>query len=579
MTDFGYHIAVQVAPLANLTEEQIQQCIEIPKNTTHADFAIPVAKLNKFKKLSGNPAQIASDWKSKIVPNKYILGVTNEGPYLNFVINKAMVTDEVLKRVFEQGDNWGTSYEGNGKTIIVEFSSPNMAKPFHAGHLRSTIIGNFLKNIHKALGYHVIAINYLGDWGKQYGLLALAYKKFGNPEELKSNPIKHLFEIYVRINKETLLDPSNPDSEKDPVKYDAIHDEARSLFKRMEEGDEEVLGLWKQFRELSIAEYKKIYKRLNVEFDVYSGESQQTEGMVTALSELSQMDLLYDDRGASLINLEQFKLPKVLVKKSDGATLYITRDIAAAQTRSDLYHFDKMFYVVAAQQDLHFQQLFKILQLMNKPFTQKCTHVNFGMVKGMSTRKGTVVFLEDILNEAKKIMLEVMTRNEEKSKEIDDKEQVADLIGLSAVVIQDFSAKRVKDYDFVWDRITSFEGDTGPYLQFQHARICSMFRKAQVPLNPKADFSLLTEPIAQDIARIIGKFPEVIKASASTLEPVTMVSYLFDLAHLVSQAHSVLWVKDREKELAEARMALFWAAKITLGNGLRLVGLVPLERM
>jgi len=312
---------------------------------------------------------------------------------------------------------------------------------------------------------------------------------------------------------------------------------------------------------------------------VYSGESLMAEGMGKAFDILEKKNLLEDDKGAKLINLEQFKLNKVLVKKSDGATLYITRDIAAAVERKEKYHFDKMFYVVASQQDLHFQQLFKILPTMGYDWAKDCTHINFGMVKGMSSRRGTVVFLEDILNEAKATMLEVMQKNEEKFKEIEDPEAVADLVGLSAVIVQDFSAKRIKDYDFDWARITTFEGDTGPYLQYQHARLCSMERKSGVKVRKDADFSLLVEPVAQEIVVLIGKFPEVVEQVGQTLEACTLLSYLFDLAHAISASHNVLWVKDREPAIAEARMALFWAARITLGSGLKLLGLRPLERM
>jgi arginyl-tRNA synthetase len=566
MSEFEQAIAQQVAPLAGLTEEQIMQCIETPKNKENADLAIPVAKLNKFKKLPGNPAQIAAQWKDQISPNQWITSANAAGPYLNFFINKQLLVGQILQRVFAAQEKFGATTEGEGKTIIVEYSSPNMAKPFHAGHLRSTIIGNFLRNLFKTLGYNVVGINYLGDWGKQYGLLAIGFSRYGDEEKLKTNPIRHLYDVYVNINKEAEKDPS-------------IHEQARAYFKRMEDGDEQALSLWRRFRELSIEEYKNIYRRLNVEFDEYSGESLMGPGMTRAMERLQEMNLLEDDKGAKIISLERFKLPKVLVRKSDGATLYITRDIAAAADRYERHHFERMYYVVAAQQDLHFQQLFKILELMGYDWAKKCHHINFGMVKGMSTRKGTAVFLEEILHEAKSTMLQVMQTNPEKFAEIEDPESVADLVGLSAVVIQDFSARRIKDYEFDWDRMTSFEGDTGPYLQYQHARLCSMERKAGVKINKDADFTLLVEPIAQEIAVHIGRFPDVVQQVAQSLEPCVLVSYLFDLAHSISSAHSVLWVKDREPPIAEARMALFWAARCTLGNGLRLLGLRPLERM
>lgn len=570
MTEFQKAIAQQVAALSGLTEEQVLQCVEEPKNLAKADLAVPVAKLNRFKKLSGPPAQMANEWKALITPNKWITGATSEGPYLNFTINKSIVVEQVLKAVFAAQEKWGCSTSGEGKSVIVEYSSPNIAKPFHAGHLRSTIIGNFLYQLHKMLGFKVVSINYLGDWGKQYGLLAVGFDKFGSKEKLVADPIKHLYDVYVAINDEARLSEENDKT---------INDSARAYFKRMENGDEDALALWRQFRDLSIAEYKRIYGRLNVAFDVYSGESLQGPGMLRAMQELEDKKLLSEDKNAKLVNLEAQKLNKVLVQKSDGTTLYITRDIAAATSRYEEYNFDKMFYVVAMQQDLHFQQLFAILQLLDKEYAPKCQHINFGMVRGMSTRKGQVVFLADILDEAKRTMLEVMNKNPEKFAEIEDPEETADLVGLSAVVVQDLSAKRIKDYDFSWERVCDFTGDTGPYLQYQHARLSSMERKAGVKVTGDIDYALLSEPVAQDLSRMIGKFPEVVAHAGSTLEPVTIVSYLFDLAHLVAQAHGVLWVKNREANIAEARMALFWAARITLGNGLRLLGLKPLDRM
>eukprot|EP01113_Clastostelium_recurvatum_P028048 TRINITY_DN3397_c0_g1_i2.p1 TRINITY_DN3397_c0_g1~~TRINITY_DN3397_c0_g1_i2.p1 ORF type:complete len:589 (-),score=192.13 TRINITY_DN3397_c0_g1_i2:39-1805(-) len=560
--------------IAGVSAEQLSECIEVPKNRDNGDLALPVAKLNRFSKLAGRPDELAQKWAQAFQPNDYIVSANATGPYVNFRINKQIMIKAILKQVFQEGVSFGSSTVGNGKTVVVEFSSPNIAKPFHAGHLRSTIIGNFLKNLFKKTGHNVIAINYLGDWGKQYGLLAVGYERYGSEQELLADPIRHLYEVYVKINE-----VANGNEEKKILPDPTVHDAARAYFRRMEDGDAAALQVWERFRNLSIEEYKRIYKRLNVEFDVYSGESLMTEGMGKSFDVLQKKGLLEENQGAQVINLEAEKMGLALVRKSDGTTLYITRDIAAAAGRAEEYHFDKMYYVVAAQQDLHFKQLFSILKKMEAPWAKDCTHINFGMVKGMSTRKGTVVFLTDILTEAKQTMLDQMKKNEEKSAEIEDPEAVADLVGLSAVIIQDMSAKRIKDYEFDWARVTSFEGDTGVYLQYAHARLCSMERKAGVAINFDADLSLLVEPEAHELTSQIGKFPEVVRNALAQLEPCTIVTYLFALAHAVSSAHAVLWVKDREPNLAQARMALFWAAKTVLGNGLTILGLVPLERM
>jgi len=388
-------------------------------------------------------------------------------------------------------------------------------------------------------------------------------KKFGSEQELEKNPIKHLFDVYVKVN---LLKKE-------------VDNEARALFKKMEEGDEAVLSLWKKFRDLSIAEYKKVYARLNINYDVYSGESQMTGGMEKQIKILQEKGLLVDDKGAQLIDLKKYKLNVALVRKSDGATLYFTRDIAAAVSRWEEYHFKKMIYVVASPQNLHFQQLFKVLELMGYDWVNRCTHINFGLVKGMSTRKGNVVFLDDILQEANTHMRQIMEDNKEKFEEIDNPDKVADIIGLSAVFIQDMQAVRNKDYEFNWERIFQTAGHTGPYLQFAHARLCSVERKAGVEINPDANLDLLVEEEGQDLAVIISRYPEIIQAASQSMEPSVLVSYLFELSHAISVAHNVLWVKGQAKDIAEARMLLYHSARITLGNGMKILGLQPLERM
>jgi len=573
---FKKYIAQQISPLAGVTFEQVMDSVEQPKRTGVADLALNIPKLNKFKKLDGKPMDLAKSWSEKFQKNELVTDLSVEGTFLNFKIDKIPVFKQLVDKVLSEKEKYGCTNIGEGKTVIVEFSSPNIAKPFHAGHLRSTIIGNFLKQLNKAMGFKVHAMNYLGDWGKQYGLLAVGFTQNGSMELLEQNPIKHLFDIYVAINDK------KREEEKLNPKVTTTDDEARAYFKRMEDGDKEALALWKKFRDLSIVEYKKMYHRLNVEFDEYSGESLFGDAMVKEIKKLEDQGLLEENNGAMVVNLKNEKLDLALVKKKDGATLYITRDIAAAHDRWERFHFQKMYYVVAAQQNHHFNQLFTILKKMGYDWANSCVHINFGMVQGMSTRAGNVVFLSDILEEAKSVILDQMKSNEKKFAEIENPEQVADIVGLSAVVIQDLSSRRIKDYPFQWERMTSFEGDTGPYLQYTHARLCSMERKAAdqgILINPNANLSLLVEKEASEMFTVIGKYPSFVLQSYNVTEPCVVVNYLFTLCHAVSGALEKLRVLGSEKTVGEARLLLYHCARITIGNGIKLLGLVPLERM
>ncbi|KAG2175965.1 hypothetical protein INT44_000443 [Umbelopsis vinacea] len=555
-------IAEKVSAISGADATLIYKSLEAPRSSDHGDFAIAVPKL----RVKGNPAALAKEWAGKIETDDDIVAVTSEAIFMNFKVNASKLYNNVFKIISEQKENYGRNDSGQGKTVVVEYSSPNIAKPFHAGHLRSTIIGCFIRNVYDANGWKTISMNYLGDWGKQYGLLAVGYERYGSEEALFKDPINHLFHVYVNINR---------DAEAD----DTIHDEARAYFKRMEDGDEEALALWRRFRDLSIVKYKETYARLNIEYDVYSGESQVGDGMRRALEMLHELNLLQDSDGAKIIDLSKYKLGSTVVTKKDGTTLYLTRDIGAAMERYEQFKFDRMIYVVASQQDLHLKQLFKTIELMKFPWADRLQHINFGMVTGMSTRKGTVVFLDQILEETKEKMHDVMRKNEAKYAQIEHPDQVADEVGISAVKIQDNAARRIKNYEFDWERMFSFEGDTGPYLQYAHARLCSIERKASVPINANADISLLVEPTAQDLIRTIGEYPDLVKSLTNGLEPCNVVTYAFKLSHDVSSAFEALWVMGAEEKLAEARMLLYWSARITLGNALRLLGLKPLERM
>lgn len=521
---------------------------------------------------------------------------------------------------------YGTNSSGAGKTVLLDFSSPNIAKPFHAGHLRSTIIGMFAANIYTANGWKAIKMNYLGDWGKQYGILAVGFDKYGSEDKLQADPIKHLYDVYVAINEDArkevadfikeerqrLLKQAEEKGEKamimgdkkqlieltpdmEPTRAEAeagdaaspIHRAARQLFRRMEDSEPEALAIWKRFRDLSIERYKLIYKRLNIDFDIYWGESQvKQESQDAAVAALQAKKLAHEEQGALLCDLGK-KLGKVLIRKRDGTTLYMTRDIGGAKERYDEYKFDKSIYVVAAQQDLHFQQLFKILELMEYPWYKDCQHVNFGMVAGMSTRKGTVVFLEDILNEAQEVMHAQMKSNEEKYVQIEDPEYTSDVVGITGVKIQDMSGKRGNNYTFDWKRMLSFEGDTGPYLQYAHVRLASVERKAapEVVLPPYAERAklintdLITEPKAREILYQLATYPDVVKKACQTLEPSNLVTFLFRLCHSISSAWESLIVKGQEKDLAMARLWLFICSRDVIASAMKMLSLTPLERM
>ncbi|KAF9559060.1 hypothetical protein EC968_006757 [Mortierella alpina] len=556
-------LAAQLSTLVDVDIKILYDALEAPRASENGHIALSVPRL----RLKGNPSAIASEIVEKFQLNDYILLAKADGPFVNFFLNHIHLAQSLFKKIYDTKERWGCNELGQKKKVIVEFSSPNIAKPFHAGHLRSTIIGSFVRNILDANGYDTLSMNYLGDWGKQYGLLAVGFERYGSEEKLLEDPIKHLFDVYVKINQ-------------DAKENEAVHDEARSYFKKMEDGDEAALKIWSRFRDLSIVKYKDIYARLNIAFDVYSGESQVTDGMERALKLLHEKNLLTESDGALIIDLTKYKLGICVVQKKDGTTLYITRDIGAALERYEKYGFEHMYYIVASQQDLHLKQLFKILELLGFDFAKKVTHLNFGMVGGMSTRKGTVVFLEDILEETRDAMHEVMKKNEHKYAQIEDPLQVADNIGISAIMVQDASARRVKNYDFDWKRMFSFEGDTGPYLQYAHARLCSIERKTEMSVNPNADLRHLGDSrAAGDLITMIARYPQIVRETTRSFEPVNIVGYAMKLSHNVSQALESMYVMGAEKEVAEARLFMYWSARITLGNAMRLLNLKPQERM
>ena len=533
-------------------------------------------------------------------PNEYIERVTKQGPAVLYHVNVKTLIPLVLSTVhaLTYGDgaateedsgkklpSYGSNYSGKGKLCLVEFSSPNIAKPFHAGHLRSTIIGAFLANLYEANGWDVKRLNYLGDWGKQFGLLALGWRRFGDEQKLQENPVQHLFDVYVEINKL---------ASEEGGKGEQIHDEAREFFKGMEDGKEENLLEWERFRNLSIEKYKETYARLNVHFDEYRGESKVRKHHIEdTLSKLRTMDFVSrEENGALLADLSKFKLEKAVVERKDGTPLYLTRDIPEAEQRYEQYKFDKMIYVISSQQDLHCAQFFKILELLGHPWAQKesegLLHINFGMVQGMSTRKGTVVFLDHILDETKEQMHDVMRKNEVKYAQLEDPERTADIVGMTAIKIQDMAGKRINNYTFDWKRMFSFEGDTGPYLQYNHVRLCSMERmNAEDGLVlPKEDLDFetmrterLQVPEALEIVWLLAQWPDVVRTASRDHQASTIVTFCFKLTHAISSAWEKLIVKNQERDDALVRLWLYRCAKDVLSSALRLLTVTPLERM
>ncbi|KAG2413555.1 hypothetical protein HFD88_002744 [Aspergillus terreus] len=605
------HIADKLAEITGIDAAKIFDRLLWTDKLDKGDLVLPVPALGIKK----NPQELCKELAEKFPESDLVERPTPVAIHLQFFFKPNTLTHTVIGRILEAKAAFGTN--GNQglrdpadpskgkKKIIIEFSSPNIAKPFHAGHLRSTIIGGFLANLYTVMGWDVIKMNYLGDWGKQYGLLANGYKYFGNEEELLKDPINHLFNVYVKINnmvaeqdgpikelkeqiktkKEKNEDVSELQAQLDKLVDVSEDEKARRYFKSMEDGDQEALALWRRFRDLSIQKYRQTYARLNIDFDVYSGESQiRNESMTAAYKTMEKAGVSEKSDGAVIVDFTKHgakKLGKAIIIRKDGTPLYLTRDIGAILERDEAYHFDKMIYVVAMQQDLHLAQLFKITELMGyKDLASRCQHVNFGMVRGMSTRKGTVKFLDDILQDVRDKMHEVMKKNTEKYEQVAEPEKTADILGITSVMVQDMTGKRINGYDFNLEAMTSFEGDTGPYLQYAHARLCSIVRKSGLDVTQlgSANLDILTEPHAVNLVRLLAQWPDVLMNTTRTLEPTTIITYLFRMTHMLSSSYDVLKVVGSEPEVKMARMALYESARLVLNSGMRILGLSPVER-
>lgn len=566
-------ISNELQDIIKVSPAEIFRCIIRPNKLNEGDLILPLQKLKPTRPFV-DIKQVSETCQQKLHKLEYIENVINKGNFLQFFIDKNFLIESTLSTILHGKENYGSCPLVKDKKIIIEFSSPNIAKPFHAGHLRSTIIGGYLSNIHKLFGWKVIKMNYLGDWGKQFAILVVGFEKYGNYEQLKLNSINHLFEVYVKINKDI-------EREKDNNDYSTML-EAREYFHKLENGDPKVLRLWNLLRNLSIKEYVKTYSKLNIKFDVYAGESQVSKNKIgQILFSLKEKKLIELNNGALVVDLTSVdpKLGSIIVSKSDDTSLYITRDICTAIERKTKYQFDKMIYVIASQQDLYMKQLFTILKQLDCSWVNQLEHINFGMVLGMSTRKGNVVFLDTIINEATK---RVQHRIEDKFPLLEPPRlhQLAENIGLSAIVIQDMQSKRINNYEFKWDRILSFEGDTGPYLQYQHARLCSILKdfNRDVSFND-VNLNLLQNSSAFHLIRLLGQYPDILRQSYDTKEPSKIVKFLFKLSHQFSACYKTLWINGQPEEVANAHYVLYQCIKQVLANGLVLLGLNPVDQM
>ena len=570
MADFKQVIAESIkTKVEDLTVEEIKGLLEVPPNKEMGDYAFPCFKLAKiFRKA---PNMIAEDLSTSIELGEGVTKCINLGGYVNFFVAKDALAKKVITQVFDERENYGKSDLGGGKTVVIDYSSPNIAKPFHIGHIRTTVIGNALYKIYSSQGYKVERINHLGDYGTQFGKLIVAYKLWGDKSAVEAEPIKELLKLYVRFHDEA---ESKPEME----------DEARAWFTRLENNDPEAKELWQWFRDESLKEFQRVYDLLEIDFDSYAGESFYSDKMPAVLEELRQKNLLVESQGTMIVDLEDVNLPPALIQKNDGSTLYITRDLAAASYRKNTYDFDKAIYVVGSQQELHFKQLFNVIRKMGYDWYKDMNHVQFGMVAleegTMSTRKGRVVFLEDVLRQAIDKTKEIIM---EKNPGAGDIDKIAKEVGVGAVVFQELSNSRIKDYTFSWSRTLSFEGETGPYVQYTHARCCALKRKANLEISAdlvaNINFDLLSDEDSSDVLKVIETFNKSIQTSMRKNEPHIVTRFVLDLAQAFNKFYHNNPIIVEDKELMIARLALVESTRQTIENALDLLGMKAPERM
>ncbi len=570
MISYKEKIADILAPqIEGLDKEEIMSMIETPADSKMGDYAFPCFKLAKI--LRKAPPLIAKTIAEAVKEEDIFSDVQNVNAYVNMFISREAFADAVVSEVVAKKDDYGRSDMGQGKKVIVEYSSPNIAKPFHIGHIRSTVIGNSIYKIYDFLGYDTVRINHLGDYGTQFGKMICAYRRWGNKEDVIREPIKSLLSYYTKFHQE---------AEKHPE----LEDEARAIFTKLEHGEKEEVELWQWFRDESLKEFNRVYDMLGITFDSYKGESFYSDKMQRFVDELKEKGLLEEDKGANIVRLDDYDLPPALITKSDGSTLYITRDIAAAVYRKETYDFYKNLYIVASQQNLHFQQWIKIVELLGYDWAKDCVHIPFGLVSmeegTMSTREGRVIFLEDVLNKAVEQTRKII---EEKNVNTENIDQTAKDVGIGAVVFNELSNYRIKDYVFSWDKVLNFEGETGPYVQYTHARACSILRNAgeDAVKAAEADFDAkyITGESAHELIKLLYALPEVIIEAGEKYEPSVVTRHIVDIAQAFNKFyHDEHILVDNEDE-KNAKIALVIAAKAAIKNGLALLGMKAPEKM
>ena len=546
-----------------LTSEEISQLIEIPPKPEMGDFAFPCFRLAKSYHKA--PPMIAQDLKESIGDQTFLSEIKVVGGYLNFYVDKAQYAQQIIDK-YNNATDYGCSDQGKDKTICIDYSSPNVAKNFHVGHLRTTIIGNSLYKIFSKLGYKVVRINHLGDWGTQFGKLIVAYKKWGSREVVEEKGIEELMDIYVKFHEE---------AEKD----DSLNDEARAWFLKMEQGDEEALEIWQWFRDISLKEFMRVYNILGMEFDSFAGESFYRDKTTDVIKRLTDDGLLKESQGAMIVPLDEYDMPPCIVAKKDGSSIYATRDLAAILYRKATYNFDRCLYVTGLEQKLHFAQVFKVIELMGNDYAKNLVHIPYGLVSlksgKISSRKGNVIFAEDLLRESINKTTSII---EEKNPDIPDKEEVAKQVGIGAIIFNDLYNQRIKDVIFDWNKLLNFDGETGPYVQYTYARASSVLRKiGEVP--DTIDYTLLTDEASIGLLKEIERYPQVIKDAAERYEPSVIARYSIDLAHAFNKFYHECQINVEDETTKYTRTNVVKIARYIIKDALSLLGIQCPEQM
>lgn len=550
--------------IEGLSKEEIEKLLEIPKKVEMGDYAFPCFRLAKEYRKA--PQMIASELAEKIGGADFLSKIEVQGGYINFFVDKQLFAKKIMEQV--SAEDFGASHIGDGQTICMDYSSPNVAKNFHVGHLRTTIIGNSLYKIFSKLGYKVERINHLGDWGTQFGKLIVAYKRWGNKEAIEKDGVSELMNIYVKFHEE---------AEKD----DSLNDEARAWFTRMEQGDEDALSIWEWFKEISLKEYMRIYDLLGVSFDSFNGESFYRDMTSKVVETLESKNLLVESDGAKIVPLDEYDMPPCLVTKKDGSSIYATRDLAALLYRHETYNFTKCLYVTGLEQQLHFKQVFKVIELLGYDWYQGLHHIPYGLVSlkegKMSTRKGQVIFAEDILKEAIQRIREIIA---EKNPDLENKEEVARMVGVGAIMFNDLYNQRIKDVIFSWDKILNFDGETGPYVQYTHARAASVLRKAGVSeVGMDIDYSVLTDEASMALLKELSRFPQVVVDAAEKFEPFVVSRYSVAVAQAFNKFYHDCQINVEDERVKMARLKLVIVTKKIIHDALELLGIGSPEQM